>query len=741
MERTAYILYLIVLLLSILMFGAVHTYMYTFMSVGVLLASLLVVLKSVKKDHKTGVYGLRLPKVSLHVAFVILAGFLVLQMVLLPGPILGLLSPEAWVVGEKSLSATEVIGGVTDKQWFSLASYTYPVRMALVRFVVYGLFFFGLLTTLSSQRRINLAVAFLLIMGCFEALYGLMETYSGSYHVLWYKMNYAKERVKGTYINGNHFAGFMAMGVLLSMAFVGALTHKKNVVHGSSKKKSLKSRITALIEGERDISQRMLVSFAGVVMGLGLIFSASRGAIISWAVAMFLMGVLLVLRKGYRRKGIIILAVFVLISAYALKIGVEYPVERFMKIESGIESRSRYADKTLDLFGDFKVTGVGLGNFQYAFPKYQAEKDKKKFYRFAHNDWAQFLAEAGVVGVGLLLTGVGYYMYWVVRLWRRRTDPYAVSLGFVPLAVIAYMMAHSLSEFNLHTPANFLVLVAIMAVGYAALHLERHHRRERMAYGYYEWPLKYKGGVALALILGLMGWTGYASIRHFMGEVYCNTVPNSTLNRDRHPPVEEVAKAIGWDGGNAEYWYKLGSADYADYTDGKNGKNEWLDEWMNDCLKLKAQSSKPEEGISGNPRNVRIRIGALEKSVALNPFEATYHLRLGWAYAHQWKEKDYYQKWLPAADISMDRAAYFAGVKNPHLHQELGNYWAMRSRTVYPNHPLHHEAWSKACWHYRKARGLESGHTLKRMKKEIRDYVWNIYPDESYVAQVMAVSP
>lgn len=33
------------------------------------------------------------------------------------------------------------------------------------------------------------------------------------------------------------------------------------------------------------------------------------------------------------------------------------------------------------------------------------------------------------------------------------------------------------SDFNLHIPANALVLVAIMAIGYAALHLERHHRR------------------------------------------------------------------------------------------------------------------------------------------------------------------------------------------------------------------------------------------------------------------------
>ena len=136
----------------------------------------------------------------------------------------------------------------------------------------------------------------------------------------------------------------------------------------------------------------------------------------------------------------------------------------------------------------------------------------------------------------------------------------------------------------------------------------------------------------------------------------------------------------------------------------------------------------------------------LEKAVGLNPFEAQYHLRLGWEYAHQWKEPDYHTKWLPAADIAMDRAAYFAGVKNPHLHQELGNYWVMRSKSVYPNNPVHHEAWAKACWHYKKAQSIErreqsaESKALKQMKKEIHDYVWNIYPDEDMVKQTINVS-
>ena len=281
------------------------------------------------------------------------------------------------------------------------------------------------------------------------------------------------------------------------------------------------------------------------------------------------MGLFLTFKKGQKRSGVVLLVLFLLTGWYSLDIGIEYVANRFESIEKSYEYRERLAQKTMDLFGDYRVAGVGVGNFQYAYPRYQAEEKLKGYVRFAHNDWAQFLSEAGVTGFALLLAGLGLYLYVTIRLWRQRSDPFAVGLGIVPIPVLAAIAIHSFSDFNLHIPANFLVLVAIMAIGYAALHLERRRRRERMYYRYYNLPLKYRGGVVLVLIVGLIGWTGFWSVRHFMAEAYCNTVPNSTFNRDQYPPVEEILAAISWDGGNTGYWYKLGSADYADYTDEK----------------------------------------------------------------------------------------------------------------------------------------------------------------------------
>ena len=82
----------------------------------------------------------------------------------------------------------------------------------------------------------------------------------------------------------------------------------------------------------------------------------------------------------------------------------------------------------------------------------------------------------------------------------------------------------------------------------------------------------------------------------------------------------------------------------------------------------------------------------------------------------------------------MDRAAYFAGVKTPYLHVELGNYWTMRSKTIYPTNPLHQSAWAKACWHYRKSLEIDGN---KGMLKSIIDTIWQFYPDRDFVFEAV----
>jgi len=715
LDKTAFNIYLITLVVSPLLFGAVHTYAYTIMSLGVLVGGFLLVIKNIQKDPITKAYKVQLPRTSLNFTFLIFLAFLFFQIVPLPNVLLEFLSPEAMVVARKSLPASAtLISESPARDWFSLSPYYYPVRMSIIRWTVYALFFLGLTQVLNSQRRIELTIFLILITACFEVLYGLVEAYSGSGHIWWFKKMQHGLDVTGTYINRNHFAGLMEMCVLLAAAYAGALSTRKirrEII--SERKASLRSRLARFLSGEQRFNKRTLILFAGAVIGIGIVFSASRSGMISAAGAMLCMSLFYIFRKDHRRKGFIILFLFLITSAYALHIGAEYPIGRFKYFYMDIKARARLAQKTMDMFDDYKVTGIGIGNFQYAYPKYQASEDKNVFIRHAHNDWAQFLAEAGVIGFCLFLVGIFYYVYQTLQLWRKRTDPFAICLGVTPFAVMIAMAIHSYSDFNLHIPANCLTLIAIMAIGYSALHVKRHRGRDKTLYRYHTMYLKYKGILALLLVLGLIIWNGIWAVRHFMAEAYCNTVTNSTLNRDQNPPVEEIKKAIEKDRWNAEYWYKL-ARKVRKIRDSKMGNFEADDE--------------------DRHRYQREIIEAMEEAVRLNPFSAGYHIQLGWDYASLWKDPNYRHRWLPAADISMERGAYFAGEKNPSLYVHLGNYWTFRSKTINPATPEWQTAWSKACWHYKKAQSLEK---RKSLADNIANYVWKYYPDKKFVGMAL----
>jgi O-antigen ligase len=714
-ETAVFRILLLTLAVSPLLFGAVHTYAYTFMSLGILVGSVLVVIINIRKSPGSSHYSLQLPNSGLNLLFIVLLAFLALQAIPLPDSLLELISPEAHAVNQKGIPASaSLLAGTPIKQWAALAPYYYPVRISLIRWTVYGLFFLALTHLLNSQKRIELTIALLLIVGCFEALYGLAMTYSGYNHIWWFKKIGLHRSVTGTYINRNHFAGLMELCIILAISYAAALSYRKGAARFlATPRAGLRAKMAQFLSWEQGLNKRTLIVFSGAIMGIGLIFSASRGGIISIAGAMLCMGILLLVRKRQRGKGLVILLFFFITLAYALSIGVEYPVERFKDIEQGFQSRARYAQKTLNIFANYKAAGVGIGNFQHAYPAYQSAEDKNTFMRHAHNDWVQFLAEVGIIGFCLLIAGISYFVVRILRLWRLRNDPFAICLGLAPLAAITAMGIHSYSDFNLHIPANFLMLTAIISIGYSALHLNRNHHHNKTLHRYHVLPLQYKGILALFLVLGLIFWSGWWSIRHFVAEAYCNTVTNSTMNRDQNPPLQEIQKAITWDKANAEYWYKLGR-ESRNIREQRQGNSAYSDE---------NRSRLQMEGIK-----------ALEEAVRLNPFKTEYHIQLGWAYASHHEASDYFHKWLPAADISMTRAAYFAGEKNPSLHVHMGNYWVFRSKTMHGIHNQWEIAWNKAIRHYKKAQNLEQG---KGLADEIVRYVRKYYPDRDLVSEIL----
>ncbi|MFM9058295.1 MAG: O-antigen ligase family protein [Planctomycetaceae bacterium] len=133
------------------------------------------------------------------------------------------------------------------------------------------------------------------------------------------------------------------------------------------------------------------------------------------------------------------------------------------------------------------LLGTGLGTYGDLYPGI-LRSDRNMY--FAHNEYAQMLAESGLLGVAILLA-----MAWVLgsRFWRFCRERPAASrqIDAGAWAAVAGVAAHSVFDWGLHAPANALLacLVAGLALSSVAV---RKPTEDRGAFG---------RGIALAFAL------------------------------------------------------------------------------------------------------------------------------------------------------------------------------------------------------------------------------------------------
>src|SRR5467141_1892901 len=129
----------------------------------------------------------------------------------------------------------------------------------------------------NAKRRLVFAIVSL---GVFEALYGMIQYLTGWQQIFTYVKKYYLEEATGTYINRNHFAGFLEM--ILPFAVVFALRWaallSKNTSSGTATLRKIASRTELL--------SLVLWLFLATLLFVALVLSRSRMGIISALVSL-----------------------------------------------------------------------------------------------------------------------------------------------------------------------------------------------------------------------------------------------------------------------------------------------------------------------------------------------------------------------------------------------------------------------------------------------------------------------
>lgn len=147
--------------------------------------------------------------------------------------------------------------------------------------------------------------------------------------------------------------------------------------------------------------------------------------------------------------------------------GVQPLGRRFLRLQhhdvSALE-RLQVSHACLEIWRRFPWVGSGFGTFATVYPEFQTAPSSKQF-RYAHNEYAQALAETGAVGAALAAAFLVLFLYFG---FRRR-----LPLGRQDVIQRAYMVAatgflfHSAADFQFHAMGNSLLffLMAGAAVG------------------------------------------------------------------------------------------------------------------------------------------------------------------------------------------------------------------------------------------------------------------------------------
>ena len=276
------------------------------------------------------------------------------------------------------------------------ADVEYTARREVLRLVLYALLFLVVLNNLHKSDCTQLVLYVMLMGGTGIAIYGLVQVIAGSESV-WHftRPSQYTGRGSGTFINPNHFAGFL--GMLLPLCLASVLT------------------------GRISQPMRILLGYSALMLLGGVAVSMSRGAWISTALMLLSLVVILGLRKQFRLKGIILTCVVLgIISLFFVKS--DFAQSRISRVSTPgtpehVGSRTQLWSAAANVWKEDKLLGVGPAHFDHRFPEHRPTNLQSRPVR-VHNDYLNLLVDWGLIG--LLLAGVwlGTLTFVIIRSWK-----------------------------------------------------------------------------------------------------------------------------------------------------------------------------------------------------------------------------------------------------------------------------------------------------------------------------------
>lgn len=325
---------------------------------------------------------------------------------------------------------------------FRISAYANATWHEAMRYAAYGMLFLVAQHCFQQPWLRHRFLYVLAFFGAAVALEAVVQNLISPDKIYWHWPVPLSGSIYGPYATHGHYAGLMEMLAPIPLVLA--------------------------VNSARSAASRALLIFAGIFMGATVFLSHSRGGMIAFAVEMLF---LLWLAWSQRKHGRVALILVAAIAGVALLVVAFAPPQLASSLRSLREpfdphangDRITIARDAVRMFRERPVTGWGLETFPVVYPRFRSFPTTY-FINEAHNDFVQMLAETGILGLGAMLAFLVLLYQVGLRNVRAGDGPLGSSSATAALVGCTGLLAHGISDFNLHIPANaalFFVLCAL----------------------------------------------------------------------------------------------------------------------------------------------------------------------------------------------------------------------------------------------------------------------------------------
>ncbi len=400
------------------------------------------------------VFGFPVRNTKIEFLALVLLGFLVFQVLPLPHFVSKILSPQTAHLYETAAGAAETKIGFHPISLDAFGSVS-----KLLEYLAYFFIYLVIMNGVPSNDYYRFVLVAVIGSAAFQGAYGLAEYFTKHQHIFAFKKIVNFDVATGTFINRNHYATYLEMSLPLLFGLIAGYLHQSS----RGVRRSLKERIARVLENEG--SKVLLLPVITLLIPVAIACSLSRSGILFTAVMVLMFFLLYSLLNKGLSTGLFILLVLFLIAAVTLGIIWEPLFARFAKISTEFTAeRARlflYRD-TLLIFLDFPITGTGGGTFMQMFPMYRSFI-ANDVYRYAHNDYLQFLSEYGVVALFVFIS-LFLFIFRRLRQLLKRSISRILLIQLGAFCSLVTLGLHSLTDFGIQIPAIAVNGVVILAL-------------------------------------------------------------------------------------------------------------------------------------------------------------------------------------------------------------------------------------------------------------------------------------